>query len=651
MNTHTISHLMRFEFSLFPLRVPPRPSHALSLSSPTLDPHHLLRETLSQLPTQPSLSHILQAHARLVVLGLASSRAAAARLLLLAAVGAAAPAALAYARTVFASIDRPTAFAANNLIRCFARSRTASREALAFYSRARRLGVPSNNYTFPFLLQACSVAPALLREGAQVHAHAVRLGLDGDLYVRNALIHFYGSCGEITSSRRVFDEWPRSRDVVTWNAILAGYARSGRMSAAEEVFDEMPQRDVISWSTMIMGYVQNGILEKGLRLFREMTRRGLMVNEAILVTALSASAQLGLLENGQFIHDTVRKVNFPITMALGTALVDMYAKCGCIAISRRLFDDLPQRDVFAWNAMICGLAIHGLAKETLELFQQFIGEGLRPTNVTFVGVLNACSRAGLVTEGRNFFKSMVEEYNIEPEVEHYGCMVDLLGRAGLVPEALELIEGMSTPPDPVLWGTLLGACKMHGLIDLGVTIGNKLIELEPTHDGHYVLLASIYARGRKWEDVSKVRRLMVDRGTNKVAGWSLIEAYGCVHKFVAGDKEHKDCFGIYKRLEMVDRRLAEAGYSPDVSSVLHDIGDEEKVHVIKEHSERLAIAFGLMVTEVSKPIRIVKNLRVCGDCHEFSKMVTKVLGREIIVRDGSRFHHFMEGKCSCLDYW
>ncbi|CAL9088221.1 unnamed protein product [Musa textilis] len=584
---------------------------------------HRHRPVLSRLPVSPSLPHLLQAHARLLVLGLAAHRASLAHLLALCA-ALSPPAPPRYFRLLYAAIARPNVFASNNLLRCLAHSDCdAARDALPFYAHMRRAGIPTNNYTFPFLLQACSRDP-VFGEGTQVHSHAVKCGLEEDLYVRNAFISFYSSCGELNHARRVFDEFPGQRDLVSWNALLTGYARAGRTDAAQELFDRMPERDPISWSTMIMGYVQSGALEKGLEVFRELVGKGSTVNEATLVTVLSASAQLGLLEVGQFIHSTIRSMDFPFTVALGTALVDMYAKCGCIELSRHTFEEMKQRDVFAWNAMICGLATHGLGKETLELFQRFLGGGLRPTGVTFVGVLNACSRAGLVAEGRRCFKLMVEEYGIEPEMEHYGCIVDLLGRAGLVHEAYELIQGMSMAPDPVLWGILLGACRVHGLVDLGVSIGNKLIELEPEHDGHYVLLAGVYAKAKRWEDVVKVRRLMAHRGTNKVAGWSLMEAHGTVHKFVAGDREHKDSVEIHKTLEMVIMRLTEAGYSPDVSAVLHDIGDEEKVHVIKEHSERLAIAFGLMVVERSRPIRIVKNLRVCGDCHEFSKMVTKV---------------------------
>ncbi|PIA36070.1 hypothetical protein AQUCO_03400166v1 [Aquilegia coerulea] len=555
-----------------------------------------------------------------------------------------------YPRAIFQHIQYPSIFASNNMIRCLAKSDTP-RDSLVLYATIRRNWIDQvNNYTFPFLLQACSKALGI-REGTQVHTHIVKFGFIQDVYIRNALIHFYSACCETESARQVFDENTQCRDIVTWNAILASYARYGQIDVVKQLFDEMPKRDIISWSTLIMGYVQGGQLEKGLECFQDMREKGLIPNEAILVTALSASAQLGLLGHGQLVHSTIRSLNFPMSVTLGTALVDMYAKCGSIDIARHIFNEMPRRDVCSWNVMICGLATHGLGKEALELFERFRNEGFSPVNVTFVGVLNSCSRAGLVEEGRHYYKLMTEIYKIKPEMEHYGCMVDLLGRAGFVVEALELIEKMEGQADPVLWATILGACKVHGLVDLGQTIGNKLIELDPTHDGNYVLLGNIYAKARRWESVIKVRRLMVDRCANKVAGLSLIEAQGKVHRFIAGDREHQRSAEIYDMLKVIESRLAEAGYSPDISPVLHDIGEEEKERAIRVHSERLAVAFGLMVTKLGVCIRIVKNLRVCEDCHEVLKMISKVFCREIIVRDGSRFHHFNEGSCSCLDYW
>ncbi|XP_047064599.1 pentatricopeptide repeat-containing protein At3g62890-like [Lolium rigidum] len=597
--------------------------------------------------------HVQQAHARLAVLGLATARFLPQLLAALPRLPHPPPPiedASSYPLSLFRRSNSSSAFASNHLLRVLP------------HPLPLRLfpGLPRRNpHSFTFLLASLSdhldaghaTGPAPSFLGSHVHALAVKAGAAGDLYVRNALTHFYGVCGDVGAMRLMLDELPRVRDVVTWNAVLAGYVRAGMLRAAREVFDEMPVRDRVSWSTVMGGYVKEGELDVALQVFKDMVQKGVRVNEAAVVTALSASAQLGLLELGRFAHEVVRREGMPVSVNVGTALVDMYSKCGCVAVAREVFDAMPSKDVFAWNAMICGLAAHGFARDAVELFERFLDEGLCPTNITFVGVLNACSRSGLVAEGRRYFKLMAEKYSVEPEMEHYGCMVDLLGRAGLVSEAIELIKGMPIAPDPVLWGTVLSACKTHGLVNLGVEVGNKLIELEPAHDGHYVLLASIYAKAKKWDEVREVRKLMSSRGTSKLAGWSLMEAQGNVHKFLVGDMDHKDSVRIYKMLDMINRRLADAGYVPDVSSVLHDIGDEEKVHAIKVHSERLAIAYGFIVTEVGSPIRIVKNLQVCGDCHEFSKMVTKVFNREIIVRDGSRFHHMKEGRCSCLDYW
>jgi pentatricopeptide repeat protein len=429
----------------------------------------------------------------------------------------------------------------------------------------RRRFLKPNQHTFTFLLNACTKENFKLTPGVQVHDHVIKLGYAHHVFVRNALIHFYFECSDATEcSKKVFEENADSicSDVVTWNSVLAGLVRKGEVFVAEKMFDEMPERDVVSWSTMIMGYVQNGNLEDGLECFKLMREKGIRPNEAILVTVLSASANLGLLGFGRFIHSTIESLRFRITVLIGTALVDMYAKCGCIEESRALFDRMLEKDIWTWNVMICGLASHDRPKEAIALFHEFIREGFSPVNVTFVGVLNACSRAGFVSEGRHYFNLMVDGYGIPPEMEHYGCMVDLLTRAGLIDEAVRLIETMTVAPDPVMWATLLDACKIHGFVEMGEKIGNKLLKLDPTHDGHYVQLAGIYAKARKWEDVVRVRRLMVERVSNKVAGWSLIEAEGRVHRFVAGDKDHDHSSDIYKMLEIIGLRITEAGYSP-----------------------------------------------------------------------------------------
>ncbi|KAL0542764.1 hypothetical protein IC582_017841 [Cucumis melo] len=612
-------------------------------------PNPRLPSPLSSLPPTPGITQIKQAHARTIVFGLANDGRITPHLLAFLAISSSSLPSD-YALSIYNSIPHPSVFATNNMIRCFVKG-DLPRHSISLYSHmCRSFEVAPNKHTLTFVLQACSNALAI-REGAQVQTHVIKLGFVKDVFVRNALIHLYCTCCRVESAKQVFDEVPSSRDVVSWNSMIAGFVRHGQISDAQKLFVEMPEKDVISWGTIISGCVQNGELEKALDYFKELGEQKLRPNEAILVSLLAAAAQLGTLEYGKMIHSIADSLRFPMTASLGTALVDMYAKCGCIDESRFLFDRMPEKDKWSWNVMICGLATHGLGQEALALFEKFLTQGFHPINVTFIGVLTACSRAGLVSEGRHFFKLMTDTYGIEPEMEHYGCMVDLLSRAGFVYDAVEMINRMPAPPDPVLWASVLGSCQVHGFVELGEEIGNKLIQMDPTHNGHYVQLARIFARLRKWEDVSKVRRLMAERNSNKVAGWSLIEAEGRVHQFVAGDKEHERTTEIYKMLEIIGVRIAAAGYSANVTSVLHDIEEEEKENAIKEHSERLAIAFGLLVTKVGDCIRIIKNLRVCGDCHEVSKIISQVFEREIIVRDGSRFHHFKNGSCSCQDYW
>ncbi|XP_050212173.1 putative pentatricopeptide repeat-containing protein At5g40405 [Mercurialis annua] len=604
----------------------------------------IFQSIFTSLQANPSLSNIKQTHAKFIISGFSDNPSLMGHLLQFLAQSPSNP--FHYSSSIYQTIKNPTVFASNNMIRCFVTSEWPL-ESVVFYAYMLNNCIRPNNYSFTFLLQACAKGFGLI-EGIQVHSHVIKLGFCDDVYVRNALIHlFFGFC-RVDCAKKVFDENPFRCDVVTWNAMLAGFGRDGQVCVAEKVFDEMPDRDVISWNTMIMAYVHNGKLEEGLGCFGRMRESGLVPNEATLVTVLSASAQLGLLEHGRMVHSIIDSFNVRMTVALGTALLDMYAKCGCIEQCMVLFDKMPQRDISTWNVMICGLASHGLGKEAIALFEKFLNEGFRPVNITFIGVLNACSRAGLVNEGRHYFNLMTDYYRIQPEMEHFGCIIDLLGRAGLLWEAIKIIETRVASPDPVLWATLLCACRIHGLVELGESIGNRLIESDPTYDGHYVQLASIYAKSKKWEEVARIRKLMP---TSKVAGWSLIEAKGRVHRFVAGDRDHESSQQIHEMVEKIETRIAEAGYVANISSVLHDIGEEEKENAIKVHSERLAIAYGFLVMGAEDCIRIVKNLRVCRDCHEVTKMISKVFGREIIVRDVSRFHHFKEGKCSCHDYW
>ena len=285
------------------------------------------------------------------------------------------------------------------------------------------------------------------------------------------------------------------------------------------------------------------------------------------------------------------------------------------------------------------------------MFSRMQAAGHRPTDVTLITVLNACANAGLVTEGRAIFGSMREDFGIEPRIEHYGCVVNLLSRAGLLDEACEIVRGMGVEPDPVLWGTLLGACKLHGRAELGEEIAEMLVGRGLASAGTYVLLANMYAARGDWDGAARVRASMRESGIRKEPGCSSIEVENRVHEFVAGDKRHRKSREIYAMLEEINGWLGERGYAPRTDIVLHDLGERQKEKSLEVHSEKLAIAFGLISTRPGTPIKIVKNLRVCEDCHAVTKLISEITGRRIVMRDRSRFHHFENGSCSCGDYW
>lgn len=301
--------------------------------------------------------------------------------------------------------------------------------------------------------------------------------------------------------------------------------------------------------------------------------------------------------------------------------------------------------------MIVGYAMHGFGQEALLLFNDMRSMHLQPTDITFIGILSACANAGLVSEGWRIFNSMKDEYGIEAKVEHYGCMVNLLGRAGHLEDAYELIKGMKIEPDPVIWGTMLGACRLHGNIGLGEEIGKFLVDHDLVNSGTFILLSNIYAATGDWGGVARMRTMINASGVQKEPGCTSIEVNNQVHEFVAGDCKHPKSKEIYMMLEEVKGWLKAHSYIPQTDVVLQDIGEGEKERSLEVHSEKLAIAFGLISTQPRTTITIVKNLRVCSDCHAVTKLISKFTGRKIVVRDRNRFHHFVNGSCSCGDYW
>ncbi|XP_010260583.1 PREDICTED: pentatricopeptide repeat-containing protein At3g26782, mitochondrial isoform X2 [Nelumbo nucifera] len=473
-----------------------------------------------------------------------------------------------------------------------------------------------------------------------------------------ALVSVLSACSQVSEKgvtkgvhgfliKRGFQE-----DLGVGNTLLDAYAKCGDLGISRKVFDGMKNKDVISWNSMIAVYAQNGLSTEALEIFYEMLKsRDVSYNAVTLSSVLLGCAHSGALQLGKCIHDQVIKMGLEDDVFVGTSVIDMYCKCGRVEMARRAFERMKEKNVKSWTAMVAGYGMHGRAKEALEVFYEMQNAGVKPNYITFVSVLAACSHGGLVEEGWHWFKAMTQEFEIEPGVEHYACMVDLLGRAGYLDQAYNLIKGMKMRPDFVVWGALLGACRIHKNVELGEVSARKLFELDPSNCGYYVLLSNIYADAGRWEDVERMRVFMKDRGLIKPPGFSLVEVKGRVHVFLVGDREHPQHDEIYDYLEKLSVKMQEVGYIPDTTSVLHDVDQEEKESILRIHSEKLAVAFGIMNTVPGMTIQVIKNLRVCGDCHTAIKLISKIVNREIVVRDSNRFHHFKDGQCSCGDYW
>ncbi|XP_048555151.1 pentatricopeptide repeat-containing protein ELI1, chloroplastic-like isoform X1 [Triticum urartu] len=466
-----------------------------------------------------------------------------------------------------------------------------------------------------------------------------------DVFLCNVMLAAYVARGEVAEARRVFDGM-RDRDLVSWNTMIHGYAVRGDVGMAREIFDATSDRDAFSWSSMISAYAKGRRSKEALELWKVMRAARVAPDCITMVSVLSACSDMGALTIGAEVHRFVESHRVEVDMKLGTALVDMYAKCGDIENSLKVFRAMPVMDVLTWSSMIIGLANHGLGHDALSLFSEMISQGLQPNEITFVGVLIACTHVGLVSDGKKYFSSMTDVHGVVPRVEHYGCMVDLLGRAGHVEEAMQLIRSMPFEPDAIIWRTLLGACRIHKNVEIAEEAMAKLKVLDPLADGHYVLLSNIYAQANSWEGVAEMRKTIKRENIQRVPGRSSIEWENTVHEFVSGDRSHPRIEEIYKMLEEMIGRLIQAGYRPMTSLVLQDIDEQSKKRALAEHSEKLAIAFGLLTTPPGSTLRITKNLRACEDCHSAIKLISLVYGRKLIIRDRNRFHHFSEGQCS-----
>lgn len=557
-----------------------------------------------------------------------------------------------YPRLVFEQVRYPNPFLWTAMVRGYSLQGLLP-QSIAFYSCMRRAGIGPVSFTFSALFKACGdVLDVEL--GRQIHAQTIFIGrFASDLYVGNTLIDMYVKCGFLECGRKVFDEMPE-RDVISWTELIVAYAKNGDMDSAAELFDGLPVKDMVAWTAMVTGYSQNARPREALDIFERMQNVGVETDDITLVGVISACAQLGASEYANWVHDVAERSGYGPSenVVVGSAIIDMYSKCGSVDHAYKVFEGMKERNVFSYSSMIVGFAMHGRAHAAIQIFHDMLKTDIKPNHVTFIGVLTACSHVGLVDQGRHLFATMEKYYGVAPSVDHYTCMVDLLGRAGHLEEAIELIETMPMEPTAVVWGALLGACRIHGNPDIAQVAANHLLELEPNGIGNYIVLSNIYALAGRLDEVSRVRKLMRGKGLKKNPGYSWIEIKkGEIREFFAGDITQPMSIEIKQALEDILDRLKARGYQPDLNSVPYDVSDEEKRRLLMAHSEKLALAYGLLSTNAGCTIKIMKNLRICDDCHEFMCGASQVTGREIVIRDNMRFHHFHNGTCSCGNFW
>ncbi|CDP10401.1 unnamed protein product [Coffea canephora] len=486
-----------------------------------------------------SVHQLKQVHAHFLKLYLPENPSSIAPLLSFAATSKN-PAFFSYARTIFQNLQYKTTFLYNTMIRGYVQSHLA-KPAISCYKSMLKDGLIPNNYTFTPLFKACSlVSQEFNLAGLLVHCHVLKLCLVYDPFISSSLIEFYSSSLEMDKARMLFDEIPR-RDVVLWTTMIDGYGKVGQVEEARALFEEMPERNVISWSALMAGYSRSGDFKEVLDLYRRMEEAAVKPNESVLVTVLTACAQLGALSQGLWVHSYARSCGYEDNQILATALVDMYSKCGLVELASSVFYGIVNKDSGAWNAIISGFAMNGYATRSLELFDHMVLGGTQPSEATFVAVISACTHASMVDKGLWLFGQMSSVYKVEPRLEHYACVVDLLARAGRLEEAEEFIEdkiGGISQGDANIWGALLGACRIYGNTAMGDRIWRKLANMGVTDHGTHVLSYNIYRQAGSDMEARRVWRLMEDTGMKKKPGCSAIEVNGLIEEFRAGAFVH-----------------------------------------------------------------------------------------------------------------
>ncbi|XP_047173674.1 putative pentatricopeptide repeat-containing protein At5g52630 [Vigna umbellata] len=519
---------------------------------------------------------------------------------------------------LFDSFPQKSATTWSSVISAFAQN-DLPHLALRFFRRMLRHGLLPDDHTLPTATKSCA-ALSSLPTAHSLHALAIKSANHFDVFVGSSLVDMYAKCGEINNARKVFDE--------------------------------MPHKNVVSWSGLIYGYSQLGLDEEALNLFKCALQQDydIRVNDFTLSSVLRVCSASTLFELGKQVHGLCFKTSFDSSCFVASSLISLYSKCGVVEGGYKVFEEVKVRNLGMWNAMLIACAQHAHTGKTFELFEEMGSVGVKPNFITFLCLLYACSHAGLVERGKHYF-GLMKEHGIEPGSQHYATMVDLLGRAGKLDEAFRVIEGMPMEPTESVWGALLTGCRIHGNTEWASFVADRIFEMGAVSSGINVLLSNAYAAAGRWEEAARARKMLRDQGIKKETGLSWVEEGNRVHTFAAGDRSHGKTKEIYEKLEELGEKIAKAGYVADTSFVLKEVDGDEKSQTIRYHSERLAIAFGLITFPQERPIRVMKNLRVCGDCHTAIKFISKCTGRVIIVRDNNRFHRFEEGKCTCGDYW
>ncbi|KAK9050930.1 hypothetical protein SSX86_027555 [Deinandra increscens subsp. villosa] len=556
------------------------------------------------------------------------------------------------ASEVFDGMNQKLVVAWNAMISGYMHKGLVSK-ALEMSRKMHMLEINFDEFTYTGILGACATARLFLH-GKQVHAYILRTvkspSRDFLISVNNALIALYWKCGKLDDARKIFDRMP-IKDRVSWNTVLSGYVDVGRIEEAISFFHQIPEKNELTWSVMISGFAQNGFGEEGLKLFNKMRSYNCQPCDYSFAGAIISCAVLASLDHGRQLHAQLIRSGFESSLSASNSLITMYARCGVLQDSQSVFFTMNSLDSVSWNSMIAALGQHGHGGQAVDLFEQMLKEDIVPDRITFLTILSSCSHAGLVDQGQRYFNSMYELYNITPGEDHYGRLIDMLCRAGKFSDATDMIQKLPFSPGIAIWEALLGGCRIHGNIELGIEAAEKLFELIPHHDGTYILLSNMFANIGKWDDVSRIRNMMRARGVKKEPACSWIEVDNMVHVFLVDDTKHPEIQNVYKYLEELVFKMRKLGYVPDTRFVLHDMEKEQKEYALSTHSEKLAVAFGLLRFPRGAMVRVFKNLRICGDCHNAFKFMSQAVGREIVVRDGKRFHHFKNGICSCGNYW